>query len=214
MADSSSKNKASAAHVDIGQQQLALVYARALLGAAEEAGVMDAVAEELASLVSDVLDVSPQFEELLASRLIDHDERIGILDRTLGTQASPLVLNFLKVVSRHERLDCLRAICRVTQSLYDEKKGRIAVRVSTATPIDESLVSQLTVALRDMLGGDPRLELVTEPDLIGGVVLRVGDTVYDGSVATQLQSTRRQMISRSIHEIQSGRDRFSSSEGN
>ena len=49
--------------------------------------------------------------------------------------------------------------------------------------------------------------------LIGGVVLRVGDTVYDGSVATQLQRTRRQMISRSIHEIQSGRDRFSSPAG-
>ena len=214
MADSTSHSETTrASYVDVGQQQLALVYARALLGAAQEAGVVDAVAEEMASLLTDVLDPSPQFEELLASRLLDHEDKVGILDRTLGPRASPTVLNFLKVLSQHDRLDCLRTICRVTQTLYDEMRGRTAVQVSTATPLDESQVSQLTAALRAMLGGDPRLELLTEPDLIGGVVLRVGDTVYDGSVATQLQRTRRQMISRSIHEIQSGRDRFSSPEG-
>ena len=59
-----------------------------------------------------------------------------------------------------------------------------------------------------MLDGEPVLETLEDPELIGGVVLRVGDTVFDGSVARQLEQLREQMIDRSVHEIQSRRDRF------
>ena len=59
-----------------------------------------------------------------------------------------------------------------------------------------------------MLGGEPLVEQVVDPTVIGGAVLRVGDVVYDGSVANQLQILRQQMIDRSVHEIQSRRDRF------
>ena len=62
-----------------------------------------------------------------------------------------------------------------------------------------------------MLGGEPIIQWVTDPDLIGGAVLRVGDTVYDGSVAGQLEQLRQQILERSVHEIQSRRDRFSNS---
>jgi F-type H+-transporting ATPase subunit delta len=76
------------------------------------------------------------------------------------------------------------------------------------------LQQQLSETLRGMLGGQPVLVVNTRPELIGGIVLRVGDTVYDGSVATRLARIRDQMIDRSVHEIQSGRDRFGSAEGN
>jgi F-type H+-transporting ATPase subunit delta len=65
-----------------------------------------------------------------------------------------------------------------------------------------------------MLGGEPEIVRMTDPNLIGGIVLRVGDTVYDGSVATRLSKVRGQMINRSIHEIQRRRDRFSHTAGN
>ena len=80
--------------------------------------------------------------------------------------------------------------------------------MTTATAVDPRQIEQIAAALGASLGQRPILETVVDPALIGGAVLRIGDTVYDGSVANQLQSIRQQMIDRSVHEIQSRRDRF------
>ena len=87
-------------------------------------------------------------------------------------------------------------------------QGSVRVRLTTASPVSAAQVEQIAAALAAALGRRPILEAVVDPALIGGAVLRVGDTVYDGSVANQLQSIRQQMIERSVHEIQSRRDRF------
>jgi len=193
---------------DIGIEHVANVYGQALLDTAEKAGRVDAVLVEFDSLVGDVLEKFPKFESLLGSALISHEEKEGILDRTFGGRASPLLVNFLKVVSRHGRLDCLRAIHRRTRELHDRMRGRVPVTVSTATEVDSDMANRISERLRGLLDGEPKLEQVVDPDLIGGLVVQVGDTVYDGSIATQLKNTRQQMIDRSVHEIQSRRDRF------
>jgi F-type H+-transporting ATPase subunit delta len=193
---------------DVAVEHIGAVYAEALLGAAEDAGLTDSVLAELDSLVADVLDPFPAFGEMLASGFISHEQKVGILDRTLGDQASPLVLNFLKVVSRHGRFDCLRVIHRQAHELYDRMRGRVRVQVSTATPLAGDLADRIADTVRSLLGGEPILEQTVDPDLIGGVVVRVGDTVFDGSVATQLENVRQRMIQRTAHEIQTRRDRF------
>ena len=132
----------------------------------------------------------------------------------MGAQASPVFLNFLKVVSAHGRLDCLRAIHRQAHRLYDRMRGRVRVQVSTATPLGADVAQRVAHGLRGLLDGEPVLDQLIDPDLIGGVVVRVGDTVYDASVATQLQNVRQQMIDRTAHEIQSRRDRFRYPAGN
>ena len=121
---------------------------------------------------------------------------------------SRLLLNFLKVVSRHGRLDCLRAIRHEARKVYEERLGNVHVRITTAAPMAPEQAEQITAALAASLGRRPILETVVDPALVGGAVLRIGDTVYDGSVANQLQQIRQQMIDRSVHEIQSRRDSF------
>ena len=78
--------------------------------------------------------------------------------------------------------------------------------------LEDSLIAgqldALAVALRAATGGEPVIERITDAGLIGGIVVRVGDTIYDASVAAQLETVRQQMIDRSAHEIQSRRDRF------
>lgn len=198
---------------DPGAVQVAGVYARALLGAAERAGQSEEVLEELDALVEDVLDPYPQFEAVLASGVIPAEEKLGILERTLKGRVSTLVMNFLKVTARHGRLDLLRAIRRAAHQLYDELRGRVPVEVATAAPLEDGLAGRIADRLREMTGGEPQLVRTVNPDLIGGVVLRIGDTVYDGSVAARLKQVRAQMIQRSVHEIQSRRDRFRSTSG-
>lgn len=199
---------------DVGAEHLAGIYATALLAATENAGLTSQVLAELDTVVTDVLKAHPAFEAILASALISHDEKTGILDRVFGGQLSPLLLNFLKVVSRHGRLDCLRAIRLEAKELEDHIRGRIRVEVVTAAPIDDGLAESIAERLRTGLGAEPLISRTVDPSVIGGILIRVGDMVYDGSVANQLKDIRRQMIDRSVHEIQSRRDSFSYPAGN
>ena len=199
---------------DVSVEHIAEVYARAFLDAAENAGQTNALLAEFDALMTDMLDRYPKFEAVICSTMISHDEIAGVLDRVLGGRASPLLLNFLKVLSRHRRLDCLRQIHRRLHALYDILQNRVRVRLTTATPLSAELASRIRIALRGKLQGEPVLELAVDPKLIGGAVLRLGDTVYDSSIANQLQILRQQMMDRSAHEIQSRRNRFSNPAGN
>ena len=199
---------------DVGAEHIADVYATGLLGAAGKAACCQEVLDEFELFVANVLARYPKFEAILASTLISHDEKTGILDRLLGSTASPTFLNFLKVVSRHGRLDCLGVICRRARKLYEVSQGRIRVQLTTASPLDNAQTAGIATKLRDSLGREPILQTKIDPELIGGIVLQIGDTIYDGSIANQLKVIREQMIDRSVHEIQSRRDRFSHPAGN
>jgi len=193
---------------DVDADAIGEVYAKALLGAARAAGQADAVLEELDALASGVLAEHPRLEAVLGSPLVSPEEKAGLLDRLFGPRISPLLLNFMKVVSRHGRLGFLRAISRQARRLDEESRGEVRVGLTTAAALSQSQLDQIARGLRGVLGGEPVLEPAVDPLLIGGAVLRIGDTVYDGSVARGFEGLRQQMIERSVHEIQSRRDRF------
>ena len=201
-------------NADVGVEHIGDVYAKALLGAGESAGVTETVLDEFDELVIGALRQFPKLETVLASALVSHDEKSDLLDRVFGGRASPLLVNFLKIVSRHGRLDCLHAIHQQARLQYDELRGRVHVELATAAPVDAALANQLAISLGAAFGGEAIMHQTVDPDLIGGVVVRVGDTVYDGSIANQLKILRQQMIDRSVHEIQSRRDRFRDPAGN
>lgn len=205
---------AAAFSADVMVEQIARVYAQAALSAAAKQQQAAELVAELESLASDLLDQLPQFEAVLASARIGYEEKADLIDKALRQQGSPLLRNFLKVVARHGRLDCLRAIIRQARQLFDRQAGVVNVRLTTAAQIDPAVEAAVAVALRQSLGGQLRLVPSVDPDLIGGAVLRIGDTVYDASVAAQLKQLRQQMIDRSAHEIQSRRDRFRHPAGN
>jgi F-type H+-transporting ATPase subunit delta len=193
---------------DVGVEHIADVYAEAFLGATEKAGQTAALLVEFDSLIADVLNRFPELERVLTSSLVSQDDKVGILDRVLGSQASPLLLNFLKVLSRHGRLDCLRPIHRQFHELYNRLLGRVRIRLTTPVPVNDALAASIAQELRELLGTEPQVDRVVDPKLIGGAVIQIGDTVYDGSIAMQLKRMRQQIIDRSAHEIQSRRDRF------
>jgi F-type H+-transporting ATPase subunit delta len=205
---------AKAPTTDTGVWRVANIYAAALLGATEAAGASESVLAEFDSLIRDVLDVLPRVDAVLSSPLIDQAAKVQMVDKALAGRASALFLNFLKVVSAHGRLDLLRLIHLAAHDNLDRLRGRVRVLVSTPTPLTGDAEHRIAADVRTFTGQEPVLEKQVHEDLIGGIVLRIGDRVFDGSIATRLRRMREQMIERSVHEIQSRRDRFGFAEGN
>jgi F-type H+-transporting ATPase subunit delta len=191
---------------DFGAQKVAAVYAKAFLGAAESAGKTDALVAELDALVRDVLEKYPDFQRVLASELISAEEKERILDRVLANRVSSDLLVFLKVVARHGRLDCLRPIRDQVLHMQNQMRGRLEVSVRTPRPLDEAMKAELSTTIRRMFQAEAVLTAVTDPSLLGGLVLRVGDTVYDGSVATRLAQLRSDMIEKTVQRIETSRE--------
>jgi F-type H+-transporting ATPase subunit delta len=200
----------------VGVEHIADVYAHALLDAALGGGpaAVAVAVEELDAVVGELLDRFPKFDAVLASALVSPEEKSAVIERTLAGRVTPLVVHFLKVVAQHGRLDCLRAIRRQAHVLWDRRRNRIPIELTTAVPVSPEMVRQIVERIRTKVGGEPAFEQKTDPELIGGAVLKIGDVVYDGSIANQLRNLRQSVHQRSAHEIQSRRDRFRHSAGN
>lgn len=192
---------------------IAGVYAQALLGAAEKAEATESVLEELEAFVRQVVDPNRAFAEFLRSGIISRETKEHVLQKTLAERIDPLVLRFLLVLNQHQRLDVLRAVVTVAREIDDRRRGRIPVEVTSAVPLSGELSDRIRDRLRTVLAKDPILTARVDPDVMGGLVLRIEDSVYDGSLATQLVKLREQILQRSVHEIQSGRDRFRDTTG-
>ena len=198
----------SSKSTDTGQQQVGAIYAKALLGSAEAVGNAAELVEELESFVKDVLDKLPDLDAVLSSPRVSHDEKVGLLDRVFAERMSPSLQTFLKVVSAHGRLDCLRAIAQAARAELNRTAGIVVVEVTTAEPIDAGLEKQIKKSLSRSLGQDVQIRSRTDSTIIGGMVVRIGDKVFDGSVANQLETLREQAISKMAQEIRAGKDRF------
>jgi len=194
--------------IDAGRQHLGTVYAKALLGAAEKAGQADHVVEEVEAIVSDVLNKLPQLDEMIKTPRLTHEERLPILERAFGGRISPTTMTFLKVVSKHGRLDCLRAIAHAARKQLNAARGRVEVHVETAFPLNNAVRDRISSRLGELLHRDVVLSTKVNDDLIGGLVVRVGDTVYDASVAASLKRMAQVTLDHTKQAIRESLDRF------
>ena len=205
MADDTS----AATEFDIDKQRLGSTYAKAFLAAAEKQSVeLEAIVEELDSLVDDVLKRFPGFEATLASSRVPPAEKEQLLDRVFQGRASETLLTFLKVVGGHGRLDCLRQIRAAARTELNRLRGRVAVQVTTAESLTDELRTQIVNKLQESTGVPVDLHCKVDPAIIGGLVVRVGDTVYDSSVLNQLAQLKRETLGKTFNQLRDSTDRF------
>lgn len=197
---------------DIGKQQVAAVYAKALIGASEKAGNTDAVVDELGSLVNDVLVKYPGFESTIGSPRLSPEEKTSLIDRVFGNRASEQVQTFMKVLSQHERLDCLRQVHSEAVKIRNDLRNKTHVEITTAHGLSEQEKEKIVHELQIKMSCEVDLTHKIDEAIIGGLVVRVGDTVVDGSVRNRLHQMKAQAVKRVVEQIHdSGDDRFAKS---
>ena len=196
--------------MDDESRHVARVYAEALYRAAEKANQVQEVLAELESLVNEVFRKDPGLELFLTSAAINEHRKEAAIEKAFTGRASDVLVQFLKVLNAHGRLDMLRAVAQAYRSLYDRKSGHIIVQVRSAVPLTDAERERIRDDIRAVGKREPVLQETVDPTLLGGLIVRVDDWVYDASLRTRLLNIRDQLIERSSHGIQSGRDRFGS----
>jgi F-type H+-transporting ATPase subunit delta len=194
--------------MDVTEERIARLYAKAFLGAVSHRDNSAALVEEVQSLADDVLARFPALEDTLRSSLVSQEQKEHVLDRVFGPRASEVVLHFLKVLAKHDRLGLLRQIARQLKKLYAQQLGLTDVELQVASPLDDQLRQEIYQRLKAGLKSEPVLRVSVDPSLIAGLVIRVGDRVFDGSVANQFELARRAMIARVVERIETKPETF------
>ena len=193
---------------DTDQQYLGNVYAKALVKVALDSGKVDAVLSELESFVDDVVDKMPQLRAMLESPRIPLDAKERMIDKIVDGRASVELSRFLKILTRNGRFDCLGAVRSAARDQYNEMNGCVDAVLTTAESVDEAVVTRVQQRLSSVLGQEVNLRTAIDPRIIGGMVVRVGDTVYDASVTNQLNQVKSAALERASQAIRESLDRF------
>jgi len=192
------------------EAEAARSYASALLGAAGGDDAVASTLEDLDAFRAEVLDANPKFADVLASPKIPSADKDRMLVELCEGRVRDVTLRFLRVLNRHDRLGLADAVAEEARRLWDRRRGRVAVKVRTAAPLSPDQAEALRAKVAGLTqGGEPVLNVVTDPDLIGGLVVQIGDVVLDASVRNRLEQIRQRLIEGKTHEIQKRRDQFS-----
>ena len=192
--------------------ELARTYSEALLNAAQKEGNVEAVLDELDAIRTEVLEAHPAFAAMMRSPSRTAADKEEMIVRLFEGKVQPIVVKFLRVLSRHGRIEILGAITRAARAAWDKRQNRRPVSVRSAVPLDDAQLTAIRDRLAAAFGGTPVLTIQVDPSLIGGLVVQIGDDVYDASVRNRLELLRQRLIEGTTHEIQSRRDYFSSPE--
>ena len=202
--NSTAAKDAESFHVDIAADQVARIYARAVDEAAEAAGCRREVLAELGQIAREVLPGVPEAAAVFASPKVPAEEKSRIIDRLTVGRMQPTTTNVLHVLARHGRLGLLGAVVAAAERRAEERDGRRQATFTSAVPLDAAEQARVVAGVEKALAARLVPRFVVDPAIIGGLVVRVGDTIYDQSVATGLARLGGRLRERNINAIQNG----------
>jgi F-type H+-transporting ATPase subunit delta len=170
------------------QASLAGRYALALFGLAEEQKQLEAVGASLAA-VKQALAESEELRALTTSPLIGRDEAMRAVAATASAmKLDPVTANFLGVLAKNRRLAQLGNVIRAFDTLAARHRGEVRAEVTSAHPLDDGQVEALRKNLRQRVGTDIAVDLSIDPAILGGLVVKIGSRMIDGSIRTKLNN--------------------------
>lgn len=174
-------------------QAVARRYAKALFDIARDANVIDQVDQEL-ELVVGMIGSNRQLRAVMDDVLISPEVKRDLVQKLFTGKLSSMVMNFLLLVVRKRREAFLPVMYRAYLDLANEARGIVEVEVRSAVPLSDELLHRLEGKLAARFGKSVKFQTQVAPDLLGGLVVRVGDELMDGSVKTRLRRMHDRLL--------------------
>ncbi len=174
-------------------EAVARTYAEALFQASRDADRVDEVLGDIQSLVA-LLDGSPDFARLLETPAVPASDKKRILEKLLAKDLATQSMNFVKVLVDKGRAGVLRTVGREMVRLVDEHHNRVVAYVVTAVEPSPKVAEALKDRLAKRLGKEVSLDVKVDPSVYGGLMVRVGDTVLDGTIKNRLARLKERMV--------------------
>lgn len=171
----------------MSQSTVARRYATALYQEADDTGVLEDVDDDVLML-RESLEPNSELSRFFESPVIPKGKKHSVIQSLLGDRVEPLLVNFLRLLVRKDRETMTTSILDAYQTLRDEQLGIVDADVTVAQPLADEDEEHLVDVLEEQTGKSVRLHLSEDPDLLGGLIVRIGDHVFDGSVRNRLSA--------------------------
>jgi F-type H+-transporting ATPase subunit delta len=169
-------------------------YARAIFELGAESGQLEPLTQELADFAASFAQV-PSLRRALENPVLHEPQREAVLRQVAEhARLGALATNFLLILLRRRRLGVLPGILRRLRSLADEKSGVLRAKIVSAGSLSDSYFNQLKQSLEQALGKRVIVDHEEDPTLIGGILTRIGDNTFDGSIRGRLEELERQLL--------------------
>ncbi len=179
----------------MSNETVARRYASALADVVVKSGETETVRNELKTW-EDLVSSNANLQDAFANPAIAHLSKEKVLESLLEkAKPTKTTANFLRVLLRNSRLTELGQINEKFASVLEERSGFVSANITSARPLSEAEKADLQASLAKLTGKQVKLIFDINEEIIGGVVTRIGSTVYDGSVKTQLENLKEQLIS-------------------
>jgi len=185
---------------DFKIESIGSVYAQALINEAQKQNVLDEVTADVHG-IGELLKTNPLFASFVAALTIGEEERLTTLDKIFQNRIHILTLNTLKAFARRDRLMFLRGLLDGFEAILKKQTGLIDVQLATPIELPPETLVRIEAAVNRALNKQTTLHTTLNPNLIGGLTLRIGDTLIDASVATQLTKIQNQLKKQSIGKL-------------
>ena len=168
-------------------------YAKAMFELALEQGRLDEIAADLTKVRDSIAENAP-WREWLANPQVSAQDKQSAVHQLYGEKVSSEVLHLLLILLKNRRALLIHQVVNSYMEMLDEHKGVVHAQVSSAFPLTEAEEEHLAASLKEMTGKTVVLHKEIDPELIGGVLVRIGDRLYDGSVRGYLQRMEKQLV--------------------
>jgi ATP synthase F1 delta subunit len=173
-------------------EEIAAVYARSLFEVAHEQGKLDEVREQVGQ-VADSLDANRDLATFFFSPYFSTQEKENGLDSLLEG-AEPALMNFLKLLIENHRMPFIFRVRRVYDALWRDERRLLPVEVTSAIELDPKTIAQIAEQIGASASREVQLTASVDPDILGGLILRVGNSILDASIRNRLEQLRKQVV--------------------
>jgi F-type H+-transporting ATPase subunit delta len=172
-------------------EEIAVVYARSLFEVAKDQDKLDTVRDQLGAFV-DALSETRELQVFFFSPYFSTQEKKDGLERAV-TDADPVVLNFLELLIEKHRMPVIFRIRSNFDRLWEDENQLLPVEITSAVELDQSVAKQLGDRIAEQTGRKVELSSRVEPEILGGIVVQVGNSVLDASIRNRLEQLRRRV---------------------